>query len=69
MRILAGLFAICTVAACSFDPSGAPTGAAPPAPDSTLVAPPPDAGVADAKPTPPPPPDACTGKCDGDHGG
>ncbi len=68
MRIVAGLFAICTVAACSFDQSGAPAGT-PATADASLVAPPPDAGAADARPDPPPPPDACMGKmCDGHMG-
>ena len=70
MRILAGVFVICTVGACAFDTSGGPSGAPAAAADATLIAPPPDAGVADAAPTPPGPPDACTGKrCDGDHSG
>ena len=68
MRIVAGLFAICTVAACSFDESGTPAGASATT-DASLIVSPPDAGVVDGKPMPPPPPDACTGKmCDGDMG-
>jgi hypothetical protein len=67
MRILAGVFAICTIAACSFDTTGAPSGSPDNVDASTLVAPP-DAGVADAAP-PQSPPDACMGKhCDGDTG-
>jgi hypothetical protein len=65
MRILAGVFVICTVGACAFDTSGEPGAPVAPADAAEVVAPPPDAGVADAAPTPPSPPDACTGKrCD-----
>lgn len=65
MRILAGVFAICTIAACSFDTTGAPS--SPPTDvDAATVTAPPDAGVADAAPTPP---DACMGKhCKGGPG-
>lgn len=73
MRILAGVFAICTVAAsaCAFDTSGSPgsgSGTGGGDVDAALVTAPPDAApsVIDARPGPP---DACAGpKCDGDKG-